>query len=105
MPHQPNARNASPVCSANGRSFFAPLHQAAGGGFPGDTQGPPSGNSCGPRRNQRHAAPPAQSAVCQGRRTLSPPSCATAARLAEFLRRFRARTGGSHAAKALVVFL
>ena len=82
-----------------GASFFAPLHQAAGGGFPGDTQaalwelvwaGIVTNDTLHPLRNLLYAKD-----AERGRRELrdGPPGSP------EFLRRFRARTGGSHAAE------
>jgi ATP-dependent Lhr-like helicase len=82
-----------------GASFFAPLHQAAGGGFPGDTQaalwelvwaGVVTNDTLHPLRNLLYAKD-----AERGRRELrdGPPGSP------DFLRRFRARTGGSHAAE------
>ena len=82
-----------------GASFFAPLHQASGGGFPGDTQaalwelvwaGVVTNDTLHPLRNLLYARD-----AEHGRRELraGPPGSP------EFLRRFRARTGGSHAAE------
>src|ERR1035438_5489592 len=82
-----------------GASFFAPLHQASGGGFPGDTQaalwelvwaGVVTNDTLHPLRNLLYAKDAERS-----RRELrdGPPGSP------EFLRRFRARTGGSHAAE------
>jgi ATP-dependent Lhr-like helicase len=82
-----------------GASFFAPLHQATGGGFPGDTQaalwelvwaGVVTNDTLHPLRNLLYAKD-----AERPRRELraGPPGSP------EFLRRFRARTGGSHAAE------
>ena len=82
-----------------GASFFAPLHQASGGGFPGDTQaalwelvwaGIVTNDTLHPLRNLLYAKD-----AERPRRELraGPPGSP------EFLRRFRARTGGSHAAE------
>jgi ATP-dependent Lhr-like helicase len=82
-----------------GASFFAPLHQASGGGFPGDTQaalwelvwaGVVTNDTLHPLRNLLYAKD-----AERPRRELraGPPGSA------DFLRRFRARTGGSHAAE------
>src|ERR1017187_62656 len=82
-----------------GASFFTPLHQASGGGFPGDTQaalwelvwaGVVTNDTLHPLRNLLYAKDAERS-----RRELrdGPPGSP------EFLRRFRARTGGSHAAE------
>src|ERR1019366_732494 len=82
-----------------GASFFAPLHQASGGGFPGDTQaalwelvwaGVVTNDTLHPLRNLLYAKD-----AERPRRELraGPPGSP------EFLRRFRARTGGSHAAE------
>jgi ATP-dependent Lhr-like helicase len=87
------------VLKEMGASFFAPLHQAAGGGFPGDTQaalwelvwaGVVTNDTLHPLRNLLYAKD-----AERGRRELrdGPPGSP------EFLRRFRARTGGSHAAE------
>ncbi len=80
-----------------GASFFAPLHQAAGGGFPSDTQdalwelvwaGMITNDTLHPLRNLLYVKDEERP-----RRELrdGPPGSP------EFLRRFRARTGGSHA--------
>ncbi|MEO8371718.1 MAG: DEAD/DEAH box helicase, partial [Candidatus Solibacter sp.] len=82
-----------------GASFFAPLHQATGGGFPGDTQaalwelvwaGVVTNDTLHPLRNLLYAKD-----AERNRRELrdGPPGSP------EFLRRFRARAGGSHAAE------
>jgi ATP-dependent Lhr-like helicase len=82
-----------------GASFFPPLHQAIGGGFPGDTQaalwelvwaGIVTNDTLHPLRNLLYAKD-----AERPRRELhaGPPGSP------EFLRRFRARTGGSHAAE------
>jgi ATP-dependent Lhr-like helicase len=82
-----------------GASFFAPLHQASGGGFPGDTQtalwelvwaGIVTNDTLHPLRNLLYAKD-----AERPRRELraGPPGSP------DFLRRFRARTGGSHAAE------
>lgn len=82
-----------------GASFFAALHHAVGGGFPGDAQaalwelvwaGVVTNDTLHPLRNLLYAKD-----AERGRRELrdGPPGSP------EFLRRFRARTGGSHAAE------
>ena len=93
------AQRIAGVLREMGASFFAPLHQAAGGGFPGDTQaalwelvwaGVVTNDTLHPLRNLLYAKD-----AERGRRELrdGPPGSP------EFLRRFRARTGGSHAAE------
>jgi len=93
------AQRIAGVLREMGASFFAPLHQAAGGGFPGDTQaalwelvwaGVVTNDTLHPLRNLLYAKDAERS-----RRELrdGPPGSP------EFLRRFRARTGGSHAAE------
>jgi ATP-dependent helicase Lhr and Lhr-like helicase len=93
------AQRIAGVLQEMGASFFAPLHQAAGGGFPGDTQaalwelvwaGLVTNDTLHPLRNLLYAKD-----AERGRRELrdGPPGSP------EFLRRFRARTGGSHAAE------
>ncbi len=94
-----HAQRIAGVLREMGASFFAPLHQAAGGGFPGDTQaalwelvwaGIVTNDTLHPLRNLLYAKD-----AERGRRELrdGPPGSP------EFLRRFRARTGGSHAAE------
>jgi ATP-dependent Lhr-like helicase len=94
-----HAQRVAGVLREMGASFFAPLHQAAGGGFPGDTQaalwelvwaGVVTNDTLHPLRNLLYAKD-----AERGRRELreGPPGSP------EFLRRFRARTGGSHAAE------
>jgi ATP-dependent Lhr-like helicase len=94
-----HAQRVAGVLREMGASFFAPLHQAAGGGFPGDTQaalwelvwaGIVTNDTLHPLRNLLYAKD-----AERGRRELrdGPPGSP------EFLRRFRARTGGSHAAE------
>jgi ATP-dependent Lhr-like helicase len=82
-----------------GASFFAPLHQAAGGGFAGDTQaalwelvwaGIVTNDTLHPLRNLVFAK---EAERARRDRHDGPPGSP------EFLRRFRARTGGSHAAE------
>jgi ATP-dependent Lhr-like helicase len=93
------AQRTAGVLREMGASFFAPLHQATGGGFPGDTHaalwelvwaGVVTNDTLHPLRNLRNAKD-----AERGRRELrdGPPGSP------EFLRRFRARTGGSHAAE------
>jgi ATP-dependent Lhr-like helicase len=93
------AQRIAGVLREMGASFFAPLHQAAGGGFPGDTHaalwelvwaGIVTNDTLHPLRNLRNAKD-----AERGHRELrdGPPGSP------EFLRRFRARTGGSHAAE------
>jgi ATP-dependent Lhr-like helicase len=95
----PRAQRIAAALREMGASFFAPLHQAAGGGFPGDTQaalwelvwaGVVTNDTLHPLRNLLYAKD-----AERGRRELrdGPPGSP------EFLRRFRARTGGSHAAE------
>jgi ATP-dependent Lhr-like helicase len=98
-PHlSPRAQQIAATLHQMGASFFAPLHQAAGGGFPGDTQaalwelvwaGVVTNDTLHPLRNLLYARD------AERRRELraGPPGSP------EFLRRFRARTGGSHAAE------
>jgi len=82
-----------------GASFFAPLHQASGGGFPGDTQaalwelvwaGIVTNDTLHPLRNLLYAR---EAERPRREQRDGPPGSP------EFLRRFRARTGGSHAAE------
>ena len=95
----PRAQRIAAALRDMGASFFTPLHQAAGGGFPGDTQaalwelvwaGVVTNDTLHPLRNLLYAKD-----AERGRRELrdGPPGSP------EFLRRFRARTGGSHAAE------
>jgi ATP-dependent Lhr-like helicase len=95
----PHAQRVAASLLHLGASFFAPLHQAAGGGFPGDTQaalwelvwaGVVTNDTLHPLRNLLYAKD-----AERGRRELrdGPPGSP------DFLRRFRARTGGSHAAE------
>jgi ATP-dependent Lhr-like helicase len=95
----PHAQRVAAALLQMGASFFAPLHQAAGGGFPGDTQaalwelvwaGIVTNDTLHPLRNLLYAKD-----AERGRRELrdGPPGSP------DFLRRFRARTGGSHAAE------
>ncbi len=93
------AQRIAQVLREMGASFFAPLHQASGGGFPGDTQaalwelvwaGMVTNDTLHPLRNLLYVKDGERP-----RRELrdGPPGSP------EFLRRFRARTGGSHAAE------
>jgi ATP-dependent Lhr-like helicase len=93
------AQRIAGVLREMGASFFAPLHQASGGGFPGDTQaalwelvwaGVVTNDTLHPLRNLLYVKDGERP-----RRELrdGPPGSP------EFLRRFRARTGGSHAAE------
>jgi len=95
----PRAQRIAATLQQMGASFFPPLHQAIGGGFPGDTQaalwelvwaGIVTNDTLHPLRNLLYAKD-----AERPRRELhaGPPGSP------EFLRRFRARTGGSHAAE------
>ena len=79
-----------------GATFFSALHQAGGGGYPGETQdalwelvwaGKITNDTFFPLRNLRHAK---ESRHARGTSADGPPGSA------EFLRRLRARTGGDH---------
>jgi ATP-dependent Lhr-like helicase len=98
-PLSPRAQRIAAALRDIGASFFTPLHQAAGGGFPGDSQaalwelvwaGIVTNDTLHPLRNLLYAKD-----AERGRRELrdGPPGSP------DFLRRFRARTGGSHAAE------
>jgi ATP-dependent Lhr-like helicase len=91
------ARRIADVLAGLGASFFASLHAAAGGGFPGDTlaalwelvwDGLATNDTFHPLRNLLHGNDPER-----GRRELreGPPGSP------EFLRRLRARNGGRQA--------
>ena len=94
-----HAQRIAGVLREMGASFFAPLHQAAGGGFPGDTQaaiwelvwaGIVTNDTLHPLRNLLYAR---EAERPRREQRDGPPGSP------EFLRRFRARTGGSHAAE------
>jgi ATP-dependent Lhr-like helicase len=98
-PVSERAQSIATALRQMGASFFAPLHQASGGGFPGDTQaalwelvwaGLVTNDTLHPLRNLLYA----RDAEHPRRESRAGPPGSP-----EFLRRFRARTGGSHAAE------
>ncbi len=91
-----HAQRILDVLGRQGATFFSVLHQASGGGYPGDTQsalwelvwaGRITNDTFFPLRNLLHSREPRHA---RGTAADGPPGSA------EFLRRLRARTGGDH---------